>query len=50
MMLADLIQLAHSVWGLWLMLLFVAIAVWTFWPGRKRHYEQDAQIPFRNDD
>jgi cytochrome c oxidase cbb3-type subunit IV len=46
----QLIQLAQSVWGLWMMLLFLAIVAWTFWPSRKREHDEDAQIPFRNDD
>ena len=43
------IDLARSLWGLWLMLLFVGIVVWTMWPSRKKKLEDQAKIPFKND-
>jgi cytochrome c oxidase cbb3-type subunit 4 len=46
----EIIQFARSIWGLWLMLIFLGIVAWTFWPGRKTQHEQHAQIPLRNDD
>jgi cbb3-type cytochrome oxidase subunit 3 len=32
-----------------LMLMFVAIVVLTYWPGRKKNLEQQGQIPFKDD-
>ncbi len=37
-------------WGLWLMLLFLGIVVWAYWPANKRRFEEDAMIPLRDDD
>ena len=42
-------SLARNLWGVWLMAVFLAIAVWAFWPGRRRREEMrdHADIPFR---
>jgi cytochrome c oxidase cbb3-type subunit 4 len=45
----GLVELARSFWGVWLMLLFVGIVVWTMWPSRKRKLERQARIPFEDD-
>lgn len=37
-------------WGLWLMLLFLGIVLWAYWPANKRRFEEDAMIPLRDDD
>lgn len=52
MSLSELSRLAAEFWGLWLMLLFLGIVVWTFWPSRRRSAEMrdHAMIPFREDD
>jgi len=39
----------RSLWLLWLIILFLAIVAWAFWPSRKRRFERDAEIPFRED-
>jgi len=41
----------RSLWVLWLMLLFVGIVAWVYWPSRRRRAQmQDhANIPFRED-
>ena len=44
----DLVQTAKSLWGLWLMLIFVGIVAWVMWPGRKREMEDHARIPFED--
>ena len=45
----DLIREAaywlEQLWVLWLMLLFIGITVWVFWPGRKRELERHGRIP-----
>jgi cytochrome c oxidase cbb3-type subunit 4 len=35
----------RQLWVVWLMLLFVGIAVWVFWPGRKKELEDHGRIP-----
>ena len=39
-----------SLWLVWLLLAFVAIVAWTFWPTRKRRLERYGEIPLRDDD
>ena len=39
----------YSLWLLWLVLLFVGIVAWVFWPGRKRKLEQHGRIPLDED-
>ncbi len=47
----EIAMTLRSFWGLWLMLLFVGIVVWTFWPSqaRKREMMDHANIPFREE-
>lgn len=37
-------------WGLWLMLLFLAVVWWAFRPKNKDRFREDAMIPFRDDE
>jgi cbb3-type cytochrome oxidase subunit 3 len=39
-----------SLWQLWLVIVFVAIVAWVFWPKHKRRLERQGEIPFKNDD
>ena len=39
-----------SLWLLWLIILFVGIVAWAFWPGRKERLQRHADIPLRDDD
>jgi cytochrome c oxidase cbb3-type subunit 4 len=41
---------ATTLWPLWLMILFLAIVTWAFWPKNRGRFEKDAQIPLRDDD
>lgn len=36
-------------WGVWLMVVFLAIVAWTLWPKRKADLEQHARIPLDGD-
>jgi len=36
-------------WGLWLMLLFVGLVLWTLRPGSRKKYDDASQIPFRDE-
>jgi cytochrome c oxidase cbb3-type subunit IV len=39
----------RSLWLLWLMLLFLGIVAWAFWPGRRRRMESHGRIPLEDD-
>ena len=43
-------EIARSLWVVWLMVLFVAIAFWAFRPKNKKRFENDAMIIFKNHD
>ena len=49
-MLESLTHFANAVWPLWLMVVFIGIVAWAFWPKNKAKMEQHGQIPLRNDD
>jgi len=40
----------RSLWLVWLMVLFIGIVAWVYWPKRKREMEDHAKIPLRDDD
>jgi len=46
----DFYTTVKSLWVVWLVLLFVGIVAWAYWPSRKQRFERDAEIPFRDDD
>ncbi len=38
-------------WGLiFFGLIFLGVVAYVFWPSRRKQFEQDAQIPFREDE
>ena len=39
-----------SFWVVWLLVLFVGIVVWVYWPGRKKQLETHGEIPLRDDE
>lgn len=45
----ELYPIIKQLWVVWLMLLFLGIAAWAFWPSRKAKFERYAQIPFNED-
>ena len=45
-----LLPVLKQFWGIWLMALFVGIVVWVFWPSRRKQMEDDARIPFRDEE
>lgn len=47
MTLVELLELARSLWPLWLGALFIGIAMRAYWPGRQREMQDHAAIPFR---
>ncbi|HLB80175.1 MAG TPA: cbb3-type cytochrome c oxidase subunit 3 [Dongiaceae bacterium] len=50
MSLAELSELARSLWLVWLMVLFLGIVAWAFWPKNKDRFRGYAEIPFKDDE
>lgn len=44
----TLVAWANTLWGLWLMLIFLGIVAYVFWPGRKREMDEHARIPLED--
>ena len=47
--LTALYEVARSLWVVWLMILFAGVVFWAFRPKNKKRFEDDAKIPFRED-
>lgn len=47
--LATIVEGLRSLWLVWLILLFGAIMFWAFRPKNRRRFEDDARIPFKDD-
>lgn len=45
----SILEVARSLWVVWLMGIFVAIVFWAYRPKNKKRFEDDANIIFRND-
>ena len=47
----QLIEFLRSLWVVWLMLIFLAIVAWAYWPSRRRKKQMRdyASIPFRDE-
>lgn len=41
---------AGSLWPLWLMILFLGIVAWAYWPSHRQRFESYATIPLRDED
>jgi cytochrome c oxidase cbb3-type subunit 4 len=39
-----------QLWVVWLMVLFIGLVVWVYWPRRKKKFEEYGRIPFKDDD
>ena len=39
-----------SLWLVWLIILFVGIVFWAYRPKNKKRFEEDARIPFKDDE
>ena len=46
----EIYDFAASLWVLWLMVIFIGVVVWAFWPGHKRRFQSYGDIPFKDDD
>ena len=47
---SELYLWIRSLWMLWLLLLFIGIVAWVYWPSRRRQMERHGEIPFRDGD
>ena len=45
----DVVNFFRSIWGVWLMAIFIGIVVWVMWPGRRGEIERHANIPLDDD-
>jgi len=48
--LQEIHQFFASLWVVWLLILFVGIVAWAFWPSRKQILESHGRIPLRDED
>jgi len=46
----DIVAFANNIWGLWLLLVFLGVLVWTLWPGRAAEMEHNRRIPLDDED
>jgi cytochrome c oxidase cbb3-type subunit 4 len=46
---SELYEFLRSLWVVWLILIFLGIVAWAFWPGNRKRFKRDADIPFRED-
>ena len=42
-------EFVRSLWVVWLMLIFLGIVAWAYWPGRRRRLQQHGNIPLEDD-
>ena len=42
---AEFYAALKSLWVVWLMGIFLAIAVWAYWPRNKQRFDEHARIP-----
>lgn len=45
----EIYRFLASLWVVWLMLLFVGIVAWVYWPSRKSRLEAHGRIPLEDD-
>lgn len=46
----QIVDTLRSFWGLWMMVFFVAIVLWAYWPKNKAKLEAYASIALRDDE
>jgi cytochrome c oxidase cbb3-type subunit 4 len=45
-----MLPILKQFWLVWTALLFVGICAWVFWPSRRQEMEDNARIPFRDEE
>ena len=43
-------EILRQFWVVWLMVIFIGIVAWAFWPRNKDRLESHADIPLRDDE
>lgn len=46
----SLLPTLKQFWVVWLFILFCGIVAYVYWPSRKRKMEDNAKIPFRDEE
>jgi cytochrome c oxidase cbb3-type subunit 4 len=46
---AEIYSVLKSLWIVWLVGVFLAIAVWAYWPRNKARFEAHARIPLNDE-
>ena len=44
----SILEVARSLWVVWLMIIFVGIVFWAYRPKNKQRFENDAMIIFKD--
>lgn len=50
MWIEQLSDILRQFWGLWLMIFFLGIVAWAYWPRNKGRFKDDAMIIFKDED
>ncbi len=45
----EIVEFLRSIWGLWLMSLFLGTVAWAYWPRNRDRFAAAAMIPLRDD-
>ncbi len=48
-MLETVYPAIRSLWVVWLVVIFLGIVAWVFWPSRRNKLQDQANIPLRDD-
>lgn len=46
----TILPVLKQFWVVWLMVLFVGIVAWVYWPSRRKEMEDNSRIPFRDEE
>lgn len=47
---SQILPILRELWVVWLVLLFLGIVAWTYWPSRRDRLERHGRIPFDQKD
>ncbi len=45
----EIVEIARSLWVVWLMILFGVVVWWAYRPKNRKRFEEAARIPFKDD-
>ena len=46
---SGVVEWLRSLWLVWLVVLFAVVVWWAYRPRNKKRFEEDAQIPFKDE-